>query len=66
MTPRGLRPEVLKRLRELSDAEIPTDTRPIGDVIAAYMAGTRDDETRALARQVLAEHKEFFEMIGER
>jgi hypothetical protein len=57
---------VQERLCQLTEEEAPTDTRPIDDVIAAFMAGARDDETRALARQVFAEHKEFFEMIGER
>jgi hypothetical protein len=66
MTPRGLRPEAQERLRELTDAETPTDPRPIDDVIAAFVAGVRDDETRALAQQVMTEHKEFFELIGER
>jgi hypothetical protein len=66
MTPRGLRPDVQERLRILADAEAPTDTRPIDDVIAAFLAGAGDDETKTLARQVLNEHREFFELIGDR
>jgi hypothetical protein len=66
MTPRGLKPEVEERLLLLAEAETPVDTRALDDVMAAFMAGARDRETRALARQVLAGHKEFFDMVGDR
>ena len=38
---------------------------PIETVISAYLAGARNDEARELARQVLAEHQEFFDLIGD-
>jgi hypothetical protein len=62
---RGLRPEVEQRLREVADAASPAGTRPIDDVISAYMAGARDKESRELAKQVVAEHREFFDLIGD-
>jgi hypothetical protein len=61
-----LKPEVRDRLLQLAEADMPADARPLDDVMAAFMAGARDRETRALARQVLAEHKDFFDMVGDR
>jgi hypothetical protein len=66
MTIQGMRPEVEQRLRELADAGEPPDARSIDQIIAATMAGARDNETRELARQIFAEHKEFFDLIGDR
>ena len=66
MTPRGLIPEVEERLLQLAESDAPADTRSLGDVMAAYMAGARDSETRELARKVLAEHRDFFDMVGDR
>ena len=63
---RGLRPEVEQRLRDIAEADSPVETRPIDDVINAYLAGARDQETRELAKQVVAEHREFFDLNGDR
>jgi hypothetical protein len=66
MTIQGLAPDVEERLRQLAEADAPADNRKIDDVMAAFMAGARDTETRALARQVLSEHSDFFDMVGDR
>ena len=63
---RGLRPEVEQRLSEIAEAEPSVSTQPIDDMMSAFMAGARDTETRELAKQVLAEHREFFDLLGDR
>jgi hypothetical protein len=62
MTIQGTQPHVEDRLNALKDANSP----PIDHVIAAFMAGARDNEAGDLARQVLDEHREFFDLIGDR
>jgi hypothetical protein len=66
MTPRGLTPEVEERIVQLAEADTSADDLSIDHVVAAFMAGARDSETRELARQVLAEHREFFDLVGDR
>lgn len=66
MTIQGIRPEAEQRLRELADAHQPADSRPIDKVIEAFMAGAADSETKELIRQVMANHKDFFDMVGDR
>ena len=59
-------PEAEQRLRELAAAHQPADSQPIDNVIAAFLAGAADSETKELVRQVLASHQDFFDMIGDR
>ena len=66
MTIQGTQPQAEQRLRELAEENQPADGRSIDQVIAAFMAGARDNETRDLARQIFAEHKDFFDMVGDR
>jgi len=66
MTTQHLRPEVEERLQQLDPSVHQPDAVPIENVISAYMAGARNEEARALARQVLAEHQEFFDLNGDR
>jgi len=68
MTIQNIRPEVEQRLRELALAGESVDRRPVDQVITAFLAGARaaDDETSRLARQIYAEHQEFFDLIGDR
>jgi hypothetical protein len=66
MTIQGIRPEAEQRLRELAEARQPADSPPIDMVIAAFMAGAADSDTKELVRQVMANHQEFFDMIGDR
>ena len=63
----GLEPEVEQRLREIAvEQGSDLDAGPIDNVINAYLAGARDTDTKVLMRQILAEHREFFDMIGDR
>jgi hypothetical protein len=66
MTLRGLMPEVEERLLRLAEDNAPTSEHGLDEVMAAFMAGARDTETRALARRVLSEHRVFFDMTGDR
>ena len=66
MTTQQFRPEVEERLRQLDSSVHQADAVPIENVISACLAGARDDEARELARQVLAAHREFFDLIGDR
>ena len=66
MTTQQFRPEVEEKLRRLDPSVHQSDAVPIENVISAYLAGARNDEARELARQVLAEHREFFGLIGDR
>ncbi|MBU2663564.1 hypothetical protein KOI35_08605 [Actinoplanes bogorensis] len=59
-----MRPEVAQRLQELTTK--PRDAPTIDQLIAAFMAGAEETETRQLARKVLAEHRDFFELNGDR
>jgi hypothetical protein len=61
-----MRPEVEDRLRELAVSEPPAEQGSTDDLIAAFMKGAQDTATRALARQIFAEHQEFFDLIGDR
>jgi hypothetical protein len=66
MTTKDLRPEVAERLLRLDPVVHRQDAEHIEDVISAYLAGARNDEARDLARLVFAEHREFFDLIGDR
>jgi hypothetical protein len=66
MTIQDTNPAVEQRLRELAGARQPAGSPPIDKLIAAFMAGAEDNETKQLARQIFAEHKDFFDMIGDR
>jgi hypothetical protein len=66
MSIRGLRPEVEDHLRKLAGDRPVTNQRPIDEVIATFMMGPGEEETRALARQIYAAHREFFDLIGDR
>lgn len=58
--------EVEQRLREFDEVNQPADGQSVNQVIAAYMAGARDSETCEPACRIFAEHKDFFDMIGDR
>jgi hypothetical protein len=66
MTTQHFRPEVEERLRKLDPSVHQPDAVPMENVISAYLAGARNEEARELARRVLAEHCEFFDLIGDR
>ncbi|WP_433372507.1 hypothetical protein ACQPZX_49605 [Actinoplanes sp. CA-142083] len=66
MTTQDFRPEVEERLRQLDPSVHQPDAEPLDNVINAYLAGGSNSETRELARRVYAEHREFFDLIGDR
>jgi hypothetical protein len=66
MTTQDLRPEVEERLRVLAPSLHQPAAVPMDKLIAAYLAGARDDEARELADKVFAAHKDFFDLVGDR
>ncbi|MGK5679895.1 hypothetical protein [Actinoplanes sp. URMC 104] len=66
MTTQDMQPEAARRLRELGESRQLPGAPSIDQLIAAFMAGAKENETRQLARQILAGHREFFDMIGDR
>ena len=66
MTTREFRPEVEERLLHLDPAVHQPEAEPIEHLISACLREDRNEENRDLARRVIANHREFFDLIGER
>ncbi|WP_236047081.1 hypothetical protein [Paractinoplanes ovalisporus] len=66
MTTQDVRPEVAQRMQEHSDNRRARDAPPINQVIAAFLAGAQESQSKRLARQVIDEHREFFDLNGDR
>ena len=66
MTPPGLLEEVKQRLLDLAPHERGAPGPLSDEDITEYLAGGGDAETRALARQIFAEHRAFFDLVRDR